>query len=293
MIEEWPAPADGPNYRRAAELMAHPLFDVAVDAVVDGLADLYGSDRRLVRSLFEFDRAVTFMIAVCVAMNHRDDRPEGWLSVPTLAQAAALMGIGPVRRVRRIVEELRREGMIEALPMPHDARRHWLRPTAAMLAIDREWMAMYQRPLLLLYPDEPRYQLGAAGDPDYHRRFRVIGLATLPLAHKVMTANPSVDRFLQHTSGGRILAILLQSARDGDDGWTPPGFYTGAAQRSATTRVHVRSVLRAAADAGLVEIVEGSDGRVRPTARLVDDFARWVADCLSATDLVSVLSDAI
>jgi hypothetical protein len=84
----------------------------------------------------------------------------------------------------------------------------------------------------------------------------------------------------------------MQLTRGSGDGWSPPGFYTRVAERSATTRVHVRNMLRTAARDGHVEIRETPELRVRPTQRLLDDFDGWAADSLSSTDLVSAMTPA-
>ena len=279
-----------PDFASAESLMRHPRFDDAVSMLIDRLADLYGGDRRLVRDLFEYDRAVTFMLAICIAMNERDEEPATWLSLAKLAEGAARMGIGPARRVRRMVEEMRGDGYLLFEPMAGDRRRHRLRPSERMLAIDREWVAAFHEPLALLMPEEPRYRAAVARDPAYHRSYRRVALQTLEIARQTIAGHPAVDSFLHQASGARVLTTLMQSTRDNPDGWSAPGFYTVAAERSATTRVHVRNMLRAAARAGHVEITEAPDVRVRATQLLRDDFMRWAADSLSSTDLVSTIS---
>jgi len=268
-------------------IMQHPRFGQAAGRLADGLANLYGDDRRLVRNMFEYVRPVTFMIAICVDANQRDDDPATWLTVATLADAAAKMGIGPLRRVRRLVDEMRTDGMLLTEIMPGDRRRHRLRPSARMLELDREWIATFHAPLLEMVPDEPRFQRAVARDPSYQQRFRQVGLTTLSMANQVMVQNPAVDLFLGHAAGARVLAILIQAARADPEGWTAPGFYSMAAARSATTRVHVRDVIRAAAEASLVEVGPDADGRVRVKPALRLGFERWAADALLGIEVVS------
>jgi hypothetical protein len=282
-----------PDFASTESLLRHPRFDDAVILLVDHLAELYGGDRRLVRDLFEYDRGVTFMLAICIAVNARDDDPASWLSVASLAQGAEQMGIGPLRRVRRMVEDMRSDGYLIEEPMPGDRRRHRLLPSERMLAVDREWVAAFHAPLALLTPGMARYQAGAMRDPDYHRVYRGVALQTLAIARRTISAHPAVDSFLHQASGARVLTLLMQSTRDDPEGWSPPGFYSLAAERSAATRVHVRNVLRAAAASGQVEIAEGREVRVRPTRLLREDFARWAAASLSSTDLVSAIAETV
>ncbi|MEP9357521.1 hypothetical protein [Sphingomonas sp. KR3-1] len=259
-----------------------------MSSLIDGLATLYGEDRRLIRELSEYKRAVTFMLAICIAAGEREEDPETWLTVARLVELAAIMAIGPDRRVRRYVEEMRADGHLVETPMAEDRRRHRLRPTEAMLAIDREWVSVFHAPLALLMPEERRLQEAIARDPGYHRGYRRASLRTLGMARKTMVMHPPVDSFLYQAGGARILATLLQSARDAPDGWTEPGFYSLAAERSATTRVHVRGMLRGAEASGYVEI--GPATRVRATPLLIEDFRTWTADSLATTDLVSLLA---
>lgn len=239
-------------FASAEVIRDHPRFPEAVDLLIDDVADLYGDDRRLVRTLFEYNRAITFMVAICVAAAHDPARPETWLTLTSLRTALARMGITDPRRIRRLVDELRGEGLIDELPMPGDLRRLWLAPTERMLAIDREWLATFHAPLALLAPEEPRYQRALARDRNYQRTYRRASVETLDLANGVVRQNPPIDFFLHQSVGFRIMALLLRVARASPDGWTPDGFYTSAAQCSATSRVHVRNVIRAAADRELV-----------------------------------------
>jgi hypothetical protein len=285
-------PGKAPEFVSTEALRQLPRFDDAVALLVDRLAELYGDERRLVRSLLEYERAVTFMLAICIAMNARDDEPASWLGVATLAEDAKLLGIGPPRLVRKFVEEMRADGYLLHQAMPGDRRRHRLLPTERMLAVDREWIAAFHAPLALLFPDEPRYRAAMLRDPAYHRAYRAASLQTLRIARATITAHPAVDSFLHQVAGARVLTLLMQLTRGSPDGWSPPGFYSRVAERSATTRVHVRNMLRAAARDGLVEISEAPELRVRPTPRLRDDFRGWVADSLSSTDLVSAMAPA-
>lgn len=283
-------PLGDPVFATPEAMMRHPRFDAAVDMLADGMANLYGTDTRLVRSMFEYDRAVLFMLAVGIDALQREDASAPPMSVATLAEAGAMMGIGPLRRIRRLVDELRKDGWLVTEALPGDKRRHRLRCSERMLEVDRDWLAVFHAPLLVMVPEEPRFQAGVAGDPAWHQEYRYVSQQSLAMANRVMIENPPVDFFIRHTSGGRLLAVLLQAARTDPDGWTPTGFYSAAATRTATSRVQVRTVLHLARDAGLVELSEGADGRVRVSPELRDGFAKWAAHALLAIDLVSAFS---
>lgn len=278
-----------PGFLSAETIRRDPRFEAAETLLIEGLARLHGDDRRLVRGLFEYDRAVIFMLAICIAMNERDDDPKSWLTLAGLTEGAIALGVEPGRRLRRLVEDMRADGYLLDHPMPGDRRRHRLAPSERMLAVDRDWVAVFHEPLALLDPAEDRYRAAVARDPVYHRAYRKVALSTLDVARRTITEHPAVDSFLHQASGARVLATLMQTTRRAEDGWSPGGFYTLVGERSATTRVHVRNMLRAAAAAGYVEIDE-RDLRVRPTPLLREDFAGWAADSLSSTDLVSAIS---
>jgi len=280
-----------PPYISTETLMRHPRFDEVVSNLIDGLANLYGDDRRLVRELSEYGRAVTFMLSICIAMAAEEDKPETWLTVGRLAELAAMLGLGSERRIRRFVEEMRSDGHLVEMPMAGDKRRQRLHPSARMLEIDREWTAVFHAPLALIAPQEARYQAALSGDPDYHRHYRAASLKTLGLSRENMAEHLAVDSFMHQAGGSRVLATLMRAAQDNPDGWSEPGFYSMAAERSATTRAHVRGMVRAAAAAGYVEIAEAPAACVRATPALVDDFRAWVAQGLSAIDLVSKFAE--
>jgi len=287
LTEESPACPLFPPYLSPEDIARHPRFDDAVSNLIDGLANLYGDDRRLVRELSEYGRAVTFMLAICIAMAAEEDRPDTWLTVGRLAQLGALLGLGTERRIRRFVEEMRSDGYLIETPMPGDKRRHRLHPGPRMLEIDREWTVVFHAPLALMMPQEARYQAAISGDPNYHRLYRAASLKTLGLARDNMVEHLAVDSFMHQAGGSRVLAALMRAAQDNPGGWSEAGFYSMAAERSATTRAHVRGMIRAAAAAGYVEIADAPNSRVRATRLLVDDFRSWVAQGLSAIDLVS------
>lgn len=290
MTEEPPAPASLPAYHSTEDIAQHPRFEEALSNLIDGLANLYGDDRRLVRALSEYGRAVTFMLAICIAMAAEEDKPETWLTVGRLAALGTMVGLGSERRIRRFVQEMRSDGYLIETPIAGDKRRHRLHPSARMMEIDSEWTFAFHAPLALMWPDVARYRKGLSGDPDYHRRYRAASLKTMGLSAANMSEHLGVDSFMHQAGGSRILAALMRAAHDDPEGWSEPGFYTIAAERSATTRAHVRGLIRTAAAAGYVEIADSANSRVRATPSLVEDFRIWVAQGLSAIDLVSALA---
>lgn len=274
-------------YHDVATLRAHPRFDDAYAAIVDGFAELYGNDRRLIRNLFEIDRAVAFMLVVAVAEVQRPDAPDNWLTLPQLSDALAQLGVTDPRRVRRIVGDMRDDALIEVRRLGTDKRKMLIQPSERMRALDREWLAMFHRPLALLYPDDARFAPGVAGDVEYQRAYRIEGLATLSMASKIMTSNRTIGFFMGQGVGLRIVAVLVQAMRGNVERRVPPGFYSQAAVRCGVSRVHVRNVLRDAEAAGLVTI---RDGVMEVADGVAEDLRRWFAESLAGVDLVCALA---
>ncbi|MBR1216618.1 hypothetical protein JQ557_01345 [Bradyrhizobium sp. U87765 SZCCT0131] len=271
-------------------LRKHPRFQEAHDGLVDGLLALYGDDRRLIRGLVEYVRAVSFMVIICLDAMHEPDDPSTHVTLARLRTALVPMGITDGRRIVDLVNGLELDGFLTREVSPADRRAHILRPTEKMLAADREWLATFHAPLAALYPDEPAYRAAMAHDPAYQTAYRRMSMSTIGFAAKIMSSNPAIGFFLSHDVGIRVLMVLMAMVR----GKTPPrtasGFYTAAAERAGVSRTHVHNLMHAAADQGLVTL-PGPEGRfVEVLPPLQESVARWIADSLSGIDLVCTLA---
>jgi DNA-binding MarR family transcriptional regulator len=280
------------SFRSADEIRSHPRFQEAYDCFVDELLSLYGDDRRLLRSLVEYVRAVSFMIIVCLDALYDPDDPSTYVTLARLRTALAPMGITDGRRVADLVDGLELDRFLTRSVSPRDRRAHILRPTEKMLAADREWLAAFHAPLALLYPENAAYQAAMARDPVHQAAYRKVSLSTVGFAEKIVGTNPAIGLFLSHDVGIRVLMVLMSMVR----GKTPPrapfGFYTTAAERAGVSRTHVRNILRSAAGLGLVTL-PGPAGRfVEVLPPLEEAVARWIADSLSGIDLVCALAKA-
>ena len=201
-----------PPFHTAERLRVHPRFSEAVDCLVDQLATLYINDRRL-RGLIEYDRAVCFMLIVCLDAVQRIDRPDTWLTLARLESILPVTRIEGGRRITELVTEMRRDGFLRAMPAPHDGRVRLLIATEKMLAADREWLAVFHAPLALLFDDEG-YRQAVRQDVAYQRAYRTASLKTLPLADRIVGGNPVMDYFLRENVGVRVLMVLMQTIRN-------------------------------------------------------------------------------
>jgi hypothetical protein len=273
-----------PPFHTAESLRAHPRFQEAVACLVDRIAALYMDDRRL-RGLIEYDRAVCFMLIVCLDAAQRMEQPESWLTLARLESILPVTRIEGGRRITELVAAMRRDGFLRSMPAPNDGRVRLLMATEKMLAADREWLAAFHAPLALLFGDEG-YGRAVRQEAAYQRAFRRASLKTLPLADRIVGGNPAMDYFIRENVGTRILMVLMQSARGDPQLRAGPGFFSFAASRSAVSRTHVRNLARGAAALGLVELSTNPGDFVAVLPPLLDGVERWVAESLAGIDMV-------
>jgi hypothetical protein len=289
MQQDWKAGDPGLDHITVDGVRAHPRFDQAKAALIDGLAGLYLDDWRL-RGLVEYERGVTFMLIVSLdAM--RDPADEvGGVPMQVLNDVLPSMGIAPGRRIVDLAANLRHEGLLESVPAPHDRRARLLRATPRAIAADCEWIRVFHGPLTFLRP-EVDYRPALNHDRGYQRAFRIAGMRTLEIANEIMSSNPPMDYFVQESVGFRVLMILMQSLRGNADNRTSSGFYSHAAQKGGMSRTHVKNVLTRAAELGYVAFSERPGDYVEVCPVMVDAFDRWTAESLSSIDRVRAYAD--
>ena len=286
-----------PPWQRVAFLTSdvirnHPRFPEAYDCFIDEFLALYSEDRRLIRGLVEYVRAVTFMIIVCLDAVRDPDDPSTDVTLARLRTALAPMGITDGRRVAELVNGLELDGFLTREVSVADRRAHSLRPTEKMLAADREWLATFHAPLAVLYPDDPGYRAAMARDPAYQVAYRKVSLSTTGFAEKIVSGNPAIGFFLSRDVGIRVLIVMMAMVRGKIPPRVPRGFYTIAAERSGVSRTHVRNLMYAAAELGLVTLPSPPVRHLELLPPLQEAVTRWIADSLSGVDLVCTLTRA-
>ncbi|WP_232492789.1 hypothetical protein [Novosphingobium kaempferiae] len=286
-MQDWRTQSDG-THLSVEEVRRHARFAEAKAVLIDGLAGLYAADHRL-RPLVEYERGVTFMLVVSLDALREPNDPAGGVAMQVLNEVLPNMSITPGRRLTDIVGNLRRDGLLEAVPSPLDARARLLRATPRGIAADSEWLAAFHAPLAILRP-EVDYRAAAEHDPAFQRAFRLAGLRTLDIANQIMSANPPMDYFVKETVGFRVQMLLMQAIRDDPENRTPAGFYSDAARKGGVSRTHVRNVLKGAAERGFVTLPEPPDTRVQVPDVMIEAFDRWVAESLSSIDRVRAMS---
>lgn len=280
-----------PEFRTAEDILAHPRFDDAVLVLADGLVELWSHDPRL-RQMIEYERAVCFMLIVCLAAVENEAQPDTWLTMARLREILPHLSIAPERPMMDFVGSLAEDGLIRLEPSPLDRRVRRIVPSQRMLDLDREWLSVMHAPLDCLYPDTT-YKLALVQDEAHHRAYRQASVQVFAVANYIMTSNPPADYFVRESVGSRIFVMLVAEAERNLDHRSGRGFLTRAASRTGASRTHVRNVLKGAAERGYVRLHEAGDNRIEAMPILLESGRRWVAECLAATDLTHRIGLAI
>ena len=268
------------------ELLANPRFPAARRLYLDRFVDLYGQDPFLVRLLIETGRFLVFHLAVVLAASHDPAQRETWFTVGRLKRQMAMFGIGTSdRHIDYLVARLRATGFMEIEVSPQDRRLRILRPTEAMLAHDRDWIAAHYAPLALLNPHND-YSLALRRDPAFQIAQRRVSFDFMPLGLKLLLSEPDMLLFFQHAAGHMILAALLQTASNDPDQLNAAVPYQEVGARFGVSRTHVRQLLAAAEQAGLVKLLARGGQRVEILPRLWQSYDRSIAGGMFLHDLL-------
>ncbi|SMC44289.1 hypothetical protein SAMN06297251_102244 [Fulvimarina manganoxydans] len=280
-----------PEFRSVDEILAHARFNDAVIVFVDGLVGLWSHDPRL-RPMLEYERAVCFMLIVCLAAVEDEARPETWLTMARLREILPQLSIAPDRPIMDFVGSLVEDDLIRLEPSPLDRRARRIVPSQRMLELDREWLSVIHAPLDCLYPNMT-YEVALARDEAHHRAYRQASVQVFAVANYIMTSNPPADYFVREAVGSRIFVMLMAEAERDPEHRSDRAFLTRAAARAGASRTHVRNVLKGAAERGYLRLPEGGDNRIEAMPILIESGRRWVAECLAATDLTHRIALAL
>ena len=165
-----------------------------------------------------------------------------------------------------------------------DRRVRILRPTEKLRAHDRDWLPTHFAPLTILYPQHD-YGLVMRRDPEFQVAFRRACIPFIPFGAKVLFSVPDMLLFLNHAAGYMVIAALLQIAMSDGDPSHAEMPYGDVGDRFGVSRTHVRTLLAAAEQAGLVKLHALGGRRVEILAR------RWSTHGRGITGDVHVVFD--
>lgn len=270
-----------------ADIIAHPQFEAARKVYLDRFLDVYGHDPFLVRLLVDTRRFFVYTIAAVLEAGHNPARRDTWFTVGRLKQKMALLELASGREVDHLVARLRAVGFLETRPAAGDRRARILNCTDKLRAHDREWLAAHFAPLTVLYPQHG-YELVMNRDPAFHMVFRRTCEAFLPLGLKLLVSVPEMMLFFEHAAGHVVLAALLQAAMAEPDHSHAAVLYADLGGQFGVSRTHVRRLLIAAENAGLVGLTRHGGQRVEILPRMWSSYDRAIARGMFLHDMLYV-----
>jgi hypothetical protein len=123
-------------------------------------------------------------------------------------------------------------------------------------------------------------------DPDFQVAQRRASLPFAALGAKLIMAVPEMLLFLDRAAGFPVLAALLRVAMADPDNPHAAVPYTDAGDRFGVSRTHVRRLLTAAQDAGLVKLHARGGHRVEILPRLWACHDRGMSNGMYFHDIV-------
>jgi hypothetical protein len=268
-----------------AAIVGHPRFAEARKLYLDRFLAMYGDDPFLVRLLIESGRFLVYILAVVLDAAQDPAERDTWFTVGRLKQHIASMGLASGRQVDHLVARLRAVGFMDSLVSEQDRRVRILKPTEKMLAHDRDWLATHYAPLTVLYPQHD-YGLVMRRDPQFQVVHRRTAVAFMQLGFKFLMSVPDMMLFFDRAAGHMVLAALLQAAMAKPDELYTAVPYTDVGDRFGVSRTHVRQLLVAAQEIGLVNLPARGGHRVEILPRLWSSYDRSIAGGMLLHDLI-------
>jgi hypothetical protein len=194
----------------------------------------------------------------------------------------ALFGLASGRHIDHLIARLCEVGYMELQPSDQDRRARILRPTEKLRAHDRDWVAAHFAPLTVLYP---QYDYGPVmqRNPEFHVAFRRLCVPFLPLGAKTLLSEPDMMLFFNRAAGYPVIAAFLRSAMAEHDHPFVAVPYADVGDRFGISRTHVRMLLIAAQEAGLVKLHARGGRRVEILPRLWSSHDRGIAGACTCT----------
>jgi DNA-binding MarR family transcriptional regulator len=278
-------PPDLPPHHSAEEILAHPRFGLARDAMLQAMLALYEHNPFLNRLLLEVGRNVLFVVIMCLHARHDEADRGTWPTLQLVKDSMAAFGLASPRRVADLVSRLVKTRYLEQRASSHDRRVRILVPTARMIAQDQDWLVSHYVPLQVMFPD-PGYAPIMGRDPAFQLQQRLVAASLFPLAVSLMQRNPVIMHFQRREAGVMLLITLIQLAGPSPD-TSREISYSDIGVRFGVSRTQVRKLIQEAEAHGLVHVMPQKSGQVvRLTTRLVQAFDHFIADTMAGHDLV-------
>ena len=270
------------------EVVGHPRMAEVRRLYVDRFLAIYGDDPFMARLLIETGRFLVFHVVVVLAAGQQPDQRETWLTVGRLKRAMAAFGLASERQIDHLIGRLCAVGFMTAAPAEGDRRVRILKPTEAMLAHDRAWLAAHYAPLTVVsrFAD---YTPVMREDPAYQVAQRRVAIGFLPFSGKLLASMPDLMLFFNHAGGHIVSASLIQAAMAAHDLHAAVP-YGDVGERFGVSRTHVRKIVAEAQDAGLVRLHGRGGHRVEVLPRFWASYDHGLAVGMFGHDMVHAVT---
>ncbi len=266
------------------EFLQAPIFAAARDRVIAGKLALYEGNHLFNRLILEEGRYLCYLAALSLHSAQDMAQPSTWLTLGRLQREVTALGVASRNRVEAQVSCLRKYGLLTQQPHASDRRVRLLVPNDAFVSHDARTLDLFLNGLgeFGLSPTPAR---GSVSGTELHRAIRRATLPNLPALSRLIRRHPQLSPFFAHDCGYMVLLLLLRNAAASGGRGVSTGYQRLAVQ-AGVSRTHVRRIIEAARDAGLLttEARGGHDIRLTPAMWHAAD--RWFADQFALTDLL-------
>ncbi|KMO27402.1 hypothetical protein [Methylobacterium aquaticum] len=270
-----------PAYATPDRILEDPGFPAARDVYIDAVLALYEAKPAMLELMLDGGRILVYGIVMALWGGYRDDEAATWPTISRLKRTVGLFGVASPRQIDLIVARFAQAGHLRIAPAPNDRRCRIVLPTPALIEHDRAFIRSHYALLAVLFGCE-RYALPLAGDLAFLKAMRGAWLETLgAMAREIVIPNPRILRFYAASSGMLMLMRLVRLQHQDPDGWVAVDF-TDVGRRFGVSRTHVRTLFKAAAAEGDIEI--DAQGRLRALPALVAALDRNIAGRISLLD---------
>jgi hypothetical protein len=237
-----------------AHMQAHPRFGAAIRALAGGMLGLYRGNRLLNMVINDRGRMLIAYYALYLdARGAPAGRGTGF-SVGELKATCAAAGVASPGRTAAMLAVMRMAGYVASASAPDDRRRHILVPTERLRSAHRERWERVRAALREVRPEAAA--VFALHDPAFEAAYVRHTAEYFLAGYRVIDDDQALHLFSDRNAGLMILFNMILSGEP-DDAVPPtcpmPISISAMAQRFGVSRVHVRTLLRDAEAAGLIE----------------------------------------
>ena len=273
------APGGPASAAAIAELRAHPGFPDAIRTLGSGMLALYRGNRLLNMLINDRGRMVIGYLALYLREGGAPDGRGTGFGVGQLKALCAAAGLASPGRTAAMLALMRMSGYIASASAAEDKRRHILVPTEKLRATHRDRWESVAAALREVRPD------AAAAinldDPEFVAAYVRITADHFLAGFRMVEVAPDMELFIERNGGLMVLFSILLAGKSDDT--VPPKqpvavSISAIANRFGVSRVHVRTLLRDAEEAGLIRREDA--GHVVVLPRLAEAAEIFLATAL-------------